>query len=84
MKIKSSLDWPEVKTELITQAAIVIHYPEISKIIRNLDNEIKRLGNEEIHARITGHDRRAKEMVDAINNIIETLENHLLLESLSR
>lgn len=85
-RIESSLDWQEVKLELLRNSlhTKLISYVEISKMIRNLDEQVKKLGNEEIHARTTGKDRRAKEMVESINSAIETFEYHLLMETLSR
>ena len=85
MEIKSSLDWDLVRAELFKEAtqSKLIHFTEISHVFRNLDNEIKKLGNEEIHARITGKDRRVKEMIEKINSIIEMLEQNILLARLS-
>lgn len=85
MQIESSLDWDLVRAELFKEAtkSKLIHFTEISHVFRNLDNEIKKLGNEEIHVKITGKDRRAKEMLESINSTIEMLEQHILLARLS-
>ena len=84
MKLTTSLDWDQVRSELVINATHSgIQFKEMSHIMRNLNEEVKKLGNEEIHARITGKDRRVKEKLEQINSVIETIEQHILLASLS-
>lgn len=84
MHLNSSLDWDLIRTELVINATNSgISFNEMSHMMRNLNEEVKKLGNEEIHARITGKDRRVKEKLEQINSVIEIIEHHILLASLS-
>jgi hypothetical protein len=85
MRLKSSLDWQKVSDELISSTYGI---PWDSKrqstsIIINLSKEVAKLGNEEINAKKTGHDRRLNEMLVKINADIVFLEEMILIERLS-
>jgi hypothetical protein len=84
MELKSSLDWSDLKQELIKEASLVFSYQQIHHMTKNIEVMIRDLGNLEIQAKRMGHRKAVTKKVAEINSVLETFENIILLERLSK
>lgn len=79
--IKNSLEWANIEVSLMRKAAGLSHGTEVRKMIRNIQDEIKLLSRAEVDAR-RGKKMRANELLEKINNDIQTVQEFLLVAAL--
>ncbi len=80
-KIKSSLDWESIKTDLLHKTTNLIHGRDIRRMISNISTNITELSRAEVVAR-RGRSNLATELLVQINEDIETVEEFLLVAAL--
>lgn len=81
MIIKNSLEWNKLETILKNRTKNLTHRKDVSRMIENIQQEIKQLSIAEISAR-RGHKHRAEELLVKINQDIEMVEEYILIATL--
>jgi len=79
--IKTSLEWANVEVSLMRKTVGLAHGLEVRKMIRNIQEEVKLLSRAEVEAR-RGKKLKAEELLEKINNDIQTVEEFLLVAAL--
>ena len=82
MQIKStSLEWHDIKTELLRQSRSLKFERDVRRMILNIDKSIAELSKEEVIAR-RGSRYRVDELIKKINTDIVTVEEFILVAAL--
>jgi hypothetical protein len=79
--IKDSLEWAKLETTLKNKTKNLIYRKDVSRMIENINQEIKQLSIAEISAR-RGHRHLADELLVKINQDIEMVEEYILVATL--
>ncbi len=79
MKIENSLQWNQVKTELLTQIAKLPYDPSIRRAIKNIDTMVTELSKIEVEARRTKTQYYKDAQLTKINEAIKTIDKILVL-----
>lgn len=79
--IKTSLDWGLIETDLLHKSQGLAHGQEVRKMIRNIQYEVSLLSKAEVLAR-RGKKLMAEELLDQINEDIQTVQEFLLVAAL--
>ena len=80
-KIKSSLDWNLIETNLTHKARGLVHERDIRRMINNIRTEVTQLSKAEVAVR-SGRIHAAEDLLEKINNDMEVLEGFLLVAAL--
>jgi hypothetical protein len=82
VKIENSLDWQEVRTQLTNELNSIGYNPDLTKMLKNIDDMVIKLSKLEVDARRTRHDSYSNEQKNKINKAIDHLEKLLLMAKL--
>lgn len=80
-KIKKSLEWPAIETDLLHKAVLLSNGHDIYKMIKNIQSGVTELSRAEVLAR-RGQRHKAEEILARVNNDIEMVEEYLLIATL--
>jgi hypothetical protein len=79
--ITNSLEWNKLETQLKHRIKNLNHSKDVSMMIKNINQEIKKLSNAEINVRC-GHKDAAEKLLIKINQDIEIVEEYILVATL--
>lgn len=80
--INSSLEWHELKINLLKNLRGLRYRRELEKMISNIEKEITELSKAEVDLR-RGKKHRAIELLEKVNKDIEVVEEFILVARLS-
>jgi hypothetical protein len=87
MQITSSLDWPDISSQLRKIGRSAVQQPRhLSVYLDNLNNQVKQLGNMEVDFRRTKRppNQQYKELLAKVNESITELEMLLMVAALGK
>jgi len=82
VNIESSLDWPKVSNELLSQFNSIDYNPDLRKMYKNIEKMISELSRLEVEARRTHIVHYAQFKLDEVNKSIDHLFKLLLMAKL--
>jgi hypothetical protein len=80
-KIKSSTDWAEIETYLLSKSRKLANSRDVVHLIKNMQKEVTLLSKAEVDAR-RGKTGAAKELLPQINEDLEMVKEFLLVAAL--
>ena len=82
MKITSSLEWFNVRAEIVSQIHRLDYNADLRKMLKSIDHMIEELSKLEVEARRINKTTKTQPKIDAINNAIETLDQFITMAAL--
>ncbi len=82
MKITSSLEWFNVRAEIVSQIHRLAYKDYLRKMLKSIDHMVEELSKLEVEARRINKTTKTQPKIDAINNAIETLDQFITMAAL--
>jgi hypothetical protein len=82
MKITSSLEWFNVRAEIVSQIHRLDYNADLRKMLKSIDHMVEELSKLEVEARRINKTTKTQPKIDAINNAIETLDQFITMAAL--
>ena len=82
MKIRNSLEWSNVASELYRQLNTVDYNPDLMRMIQNINKMVAELSKKEVEARRIKKPEYTQAFVEEINQAIDHVEKLLLVAKL--
>jgi hypothetical protein len=82
MKITSSLEWFNVRAEIVAQIHRLDYNADLRKMLKSIDHMVEELSKLEVEARRINKTTKTQPKIDAINNAIETLDQFITMAAL--
>ena len=82
MRVESSLDWFDIKTELVKQLDSIGYNPDLRKMLKNIDTMVSELSKLEVESRRTHKNTYSDTQKEKVNKAIDHLEKLLLMAKL--
>ena len=82
MKITSSLEWFNVRAEIVSQIYRLDYNADLRKMLKSIDHMVEELSKLEVEARRINKTTKTQPKIDAINNAIETLDQFITMAAL--
>lgn len=79
MKIKSSVEWPEIERALVDKLSAVSYNPDFAKLLRNIRAMVTELSKQEVTARRQHSPKICVEALDKVNGAIDQLDKYIML-----
>lgn len=79
--MNSSLEWHIIESELIAKANTLANGRDVKRMIHNIGLSVNELSKAEVEAR-RGKKHKAQELLDKINEDINTVREYLLIAAL--
>jgi hypothetical protein len=84
MTLKTSLDWQDIRAELVKTVSALPYNRDLRHMLFNIDKMVVRLAQVEVEARRTRRDSTKSEEYRAVIAAIENFEQYCMLATLLR